>query len=144
MNERAAMSSSAGTAGPPALEVRDLRVSFRRRNRDLPVLKGVSLSIGPGEAYGLVGESGCGKTTLALAVVRYLAGIGCVDGGQILVDGRDVLALGRKELRRWRGEGVAMVYQDPASALNPAMRVGDQIAEVYRYHERISWADARR
>jgi peptide/nickel transport system ATP-binding protein len=126
-----------------ALQIDDLNVSFRRRGRDLPVIRGVSLRVGVGEAYGLVGESGCGKTTLALALMRYLASNGTVDGGSISVDGQDVLALNERELRRWRGQRVAMVYQDPASALNPAMRVGDQIAEVYQFHMSLSRTEAR-
>ena len=79
--------------------MRDLYVSFRRRGNDLPVLRGVTLNIGAGEAYGLVGESGCGKTTLALAVVRYLARNGVVHGGSISVQGQDVLGLDRESLR---------------------------------------------
>jgi peptide/nickel transport system ATP-binding protein len=127
----------------PALQIEDLRVGFRRRDRHLPVLRGVSLQIGAGEAYGLVGESGCGKTTLALALMRYLAANGSVDGGSIRVDGQDVLALGERELRSWRGQRVAMVYQDPASALNPAMRIGSQIAEIYQFHMGLSRSQAR-
>ena len=127
---------------PAALDVRDLEVTFHRRGRDLPVLKGVTLRIAPGEAYGLVGESGCGKTTLAMAALRYLASNGTVDAGQVLVEGRDVSTLSDEALRKWRGEAVAMVYQDPAAALSPAMRIGDQVAEVFRYHEGLSKAEA--
>ena len=118
-----------------ALDVRDLEVTFHRRGRRLPVLKGVTLKIEPGEAYGLVGESGCGKTTLAMAAMRYLATNGTIDAGEVLVDGQDVSTLSEEALRKWRGGKVAMVYQDPATALSPAMRIGDQLAEVYRYHE---------
>jgi peptide/nickel transport system ATP-binding protein len=125
-----------------ALEVRDLEVTFHRRGRDLPVLKGVSLRIERGEAYGLVGESGCGKTTLAMAALRYLAANGTIDAGQVLVDGQDVSALSDEAVRQWRGEQIAMVYQDPATALSPAMRIGDQVAEVFRYHEGLGKAEA--
>jgi len=132
-----------GTVEPAAaLDVRDLEVTFHRRGRDLPVLKGVTLRIEPGEAYGLVGESGCGKTTLAMAALRYLAGNGTVDAGKVLVEGRDVSTLSKEALRKWRGEAVAMVYQDPAAALSPAMRIGDQVAEVFRYHEGLPKAEA--
>ena len=130
-------------AAPAAVDVRDLEVTFHRRGRDLPVLRGITLRIEAGEAYGLVGESGCGKTTLAMAVLRYLASNGTVDRGSVLVDGQDVSKLSEEGLRKWRGEAVAMVYQDPAAALSPAMRIGDQICEIFRYHEGLSKAEAR-
>jgi peptide/nickel transport system ATP-binding protein len=127
---------------PAALDVRDLEVTFHRRGRDLPVLKGVTLRIERGEAYGLVGESGCGKTTLAMAALRYLATNGTIDAGKVLVDGQDVSTLSEDAVRKWRGEQIAMVYQDPATALSPAMRIGDQVAEVFRYHEGLGKAEA--
>ena len=95
------------------------------------MLRNVSLQVGRGESYGLVGESGCGKSTAALSVVRYLPRAGQVTGGQILVDGADVLAMDDRALRRLRAEQVAMVYQDPSNALNPSMRIGEQVAEVF-------------
>jgi len=116
---------------PPALELRDLDVAYRVRGRDRQVLRGVSFTIGRGESYGLVGESGCGKSTVALAVVRYLPGNGRVRAGSIDIAGRDVLALSRGELRRLRAESVSMVYQNPGTALNPSMRVGQQVAGVF-------------
>ncbi len=128
----------------PALSVEDLRVSYRRAGVWTPVLSSVSLTIGAGEAYGLVGESGCGKTTLALSLMRYLPRSGRVDAGVIRVDGQDLLQLGEAELRGWLGTRLAMVYQDPTSALNPSLRVGDQIAEVYRFHQALSRAEALR
>jgi peptide/nickel transport system ATP-binding protein len=118
-----------------ALDVQDLEVTFHRRGRRLPVLKGVTLKIEPGQAYGLVGESGCGKTTLAMAAMRYLASNGTLDNGRVMVDGKDVSELSEEALRKWRGGKVAMVYQDPTQALSPAMRIGAQLAEVYHYHE---------
>jgi peptide/nickel transport system ATP-binding protein len=134
--------ANAADAAPPALDVRDLEVTFHRRGRDLPVLKGVTLKIERGEAYGLVGESGCGKTTLAMAALRYLAANGTVDAGKVLVDGQDVSTLSEEAVRKWRGEQIAMVYQDPATALSPAMRIGDQVAEVFRYHEGLPKSEA--
>ena len=118
-----------------ALDVQDLEVTFHRRGRRLPVLKGITLKIEKGEAYGLVGESGCGKTTLAMAAMRYLAANGTLDNGRVLVDGQDVSELSEEALRKWRGGKVSMVYQDPTQALSPAMRIGDQLAEVFHYHE---------
>ena len=118
-----------------ALDVRDLEVTFHRRGRELPVLKGITMRIEKGQAYGLVGESGCGKTTLAMAAMRYLAANGTLDNGSVLVDGQDVSTLSEEALRKWRGGKVAMVYQDPTQALSPAMKIGDQLAEVFHYHE---------
>jgi peptide/nickel transport system ATP-binding protein len=115
----------------PALELRDLDVAYTVRGRDRQVLRGVSLQVGTGESYGLVGESGCGKSTAALAVVRYLARNGRVTDGSITVAGRDVLALGRGDLREFRARTVSMVYQNPGAALNPSIRIGDQVAEAF-------------
>jgi peptide/nickel transport system ATP-binding protein len=115
----------------PALELRDLDVVYTVRGIDRPVLRGVSLEVGRGESYGLVGESGCGKSTAALAIVRYLARNGRVSGGSISVAGRDVLGLRGGNLRRYRAETVSMVYQNPGAALNPSIRVGAQVAEAF-------------
>jgi peptide/nickel transport system ATP-binding protein len=115
-----------------ALSVEKLDLAYRVRGRDLKVLRNVTFRIGPGEAYGLVGESGCGKSTVALAVVRYLPPNGRVLGGRIRVGEHDLLTLGHEDLRRVRATTVSMVYQDPARALNPSMRIGEQIAEIFR------------
>jgi peptide/nickel transport system ATP-binding protein len=114
-----------------ALELRDLDVVYTVRGRDRQILRGVSFEIGRGESYGLVGESGCGKSTAALAIVRYLARNGRVSGGSISVAGRDVLALGGGALREFRARSVSMVYQNPGAALNPSIRVGAQVAEAF-------------
>jgi len=115
----------------PALQIRDLDVVYRVRGRDRQVLRDVSFSVARGESYGLVGESGCGKSTVALAIVRYLARNGRVRGGSIEIDGRDVVKLNEGQLRRLRADAVGMVYQNPGTALNPAIRVGRQVAEVF-------------
>ncbi len=115
----------------PALEVSDLELVYRVRGVDRPVLRGISLSIGHGLSYGLVGESGCGKSTAALGIVRYLPRNGRVTAGSIWVAGQDVLALGRRGLRDYHARTVSMVYQNPGSALNPSLRVGSQIAEAF-------------
>jgi peptide/nickel transport system ATP-binding protein len=114
-----------------ALELRDLDVVYRVRGRDRQVLRGVTLSVGRGEAYGLVGESGCGKSTAALAIVQYLPRNGRVRSGEILIDDRDVLSLSRAELLRLRADAVSMVSQNPGTALNPSIRIGRQVAEVF-------------
>jgi peptide/nickel transport system ATP-binding protein len=128
-------SAAAIELAPPALQLENLEVVYRVRGRDRQVLRGVSLSIARGESYGLVGESGCGKSTTALAVVRYLPSNGRPTSGSIQVAGRDVLTLSRRQLRKLRAEDVAMVYQDPSQALNPSMRVGAQVAEVFRVRD---------
>ena len=114
-----------------ALELRDLDVVYRVRGIDRPVLRGVSFEITRGQSYGLVGESGCGKSTAALAIVRYLARNGRVTGGSISVAGTDVLRLGGGALREYRARRVSMVYQNPGAALNPSIRVGKQVAEAF-------------
>ena len=118
-----------GTA--PALELEQLDVVFRVRGKDRQVLRGVTLAVERGESYGLVGESGCGKSTVALAIVRYLARNGRVRSGGIRIASKDVLALNGAELRRLRANDVAMVYQNPGAALNPALKVGAQVVESF-------------
>ncbi|HKY95530.1 MAG TPA: ABC transporter ATP-binding protein, partial [Kiloniellales bacterium] len=118
----------------PVVEIAALSLAFRRRGRLLPVIRDLSLSIGAGEAFGLVGESGCGKSTVAMAIMRYLPDNAVVTGGGIRLFGEDSLNADPATLRQWRGERIAMVYQDPGSALNPALRIGTQVAEVFRYH----------
>ena len=115
----------------PALEVCDLDLVYRVRGIDRPVLRGVSLSIVRGRSYGLVGESGCGKSTAALGIVRYLPRNGRVTGGTISVAGQNVLALGRRALREYHARTVSMVYQNPGSALNPSLKIGAQVAEAF-------------
>jgi peptide/nickel transport system ATP-binding protein len=106
-------------------------VSYRVRGMPRRVLHQVSFAIGRGEAYGLVGESGCGKSTAALSAVRYLPRNGKVSAGTIKVNGRDIVAMGKRELRDLRRTSVSMVYQDPGRALNPSLPIGRQVAEVY-------------
>ena len=114
-----------------ALELEELDVVYRVRGRDRQVLRGVSLIVQRGEAYGLVGESGCGKSTAALAIVQYLPRNGRIRSGEIRIAGRDVLSRSPRELRALRAEDVSMVYQNPGTALNPAIRIGKQVAEVF-------------
>ena len=125
------MNSEREKASNAALELRELDVAYRVRGQDRQVLRELSLRVERGESYGLVGESGCGKSTTALAVVRYLPRNGRVRTGTVLVDGRDVWTLGQRELRQFRANAVSMVYQNPSAALNPSLRVGRQLAEVF-------------
>ncbi len=119
-------------APPPVLEVDNLEVAFRVRGVDREAIRGVSFEIGRNQSFGLVGESGCGKTTIAMAAVRYLAGNAVVKAGTIRLNGQDLFSLGQAELRRLRSTVVSMVYQNPATALNPSIRAGAQVAEVFR------------
>jgi len=128
---------------PPLLDVRNLSVHFGTREGPLRALRDVSLSVAPGETFGLAGESGSGKTTLGYAILRALARNARVTSGEIRFEGRDLLGLGGAEIRRIRGRRIAMVYQDPKSALNPTMTVGRQIAEVLEIHERQPARGAR-
>ncbi len=116
------------------LDVRGLDVAYRVRGIERQVLRGVDLSVGRGETLGLVGESGCGKSTAALAAIRYLPRNGRVQGGVVTVAGRDVWSLSRAELRAFYSSEVGIVYQNPAAALNPSLRVGRQVAEVFEVH----------
>ena len=116
----------------PAIELEDLEVVYRVRGIDRSVLRGVTFTIGEGEAYGLVGESGCGKTTAALAIMRYLPRNGRVVSGSIRVGGEDLVRMRDADVRRLRATKISMVYQNPGAALNPSIRVGAQVAEVFR------------
>jgi peptide/nickel transport system ATP-binding protein len=114
-----------------ALTLSHVEISYRVRRAQQRVVRDVSFNVARGESFGLVGESGCGKSTIALAIVRYLAHNGSVSGGRIDIDGRDVLSLSADELRQLRARNVSMVYQEPGRALNPSILVGRQVAEVY-------------
>jgi len=127
----------------PVLDVRHLRVIYTTRAGEVTVIPDLSLSLEAGEAFGLVGESGCGKSTVALSIVRYLGRTGRIGGGQILVEGRDLTTLGDAALRTIRGRRIAMVYQDPVASLNPVMTVGRQLMEVQMIHERVGARVAR-
>jgi peptide/nickel transport system ATP-binding protein len=128
----------------PILEVEGLSVVYDGEDGSFHAVEDVSFSLHRDEVLGLVGESGSGKTTLALAIVRYLAENGRIASGSIRFDGIDLVRLGEGALRRVRGSRISMVYQDPAAALNPAIRVGEQIAEVFRTHFHDSQRAARR
>jgi peptide/nickel transport system ATP-binding protein len=122
---------SAPTTTVNALELDDVHVDYRVRGNWKEVLRGVSLTVGPGESFGLVGESGCGKSTAAFAALRYLPRNGRVRSGSIKVAGADLLAMTSAKVRDMRRTEVSMVYQNPTAALNPTIHVGDQVAEVF-------------
>src|SRR6185437_16032263 len=129
--DQASSASSALAASGPALVVSNMDVTYRVRGQDRLALRNVSFSIGRGESYGLVGESGSGKSTAALALVRYLPSNGRVSGGTISINGLNPLSMGKRDLRQLRARTISMVYQEPGRALNPSLRVGRQIAEVF-------------
>jgi peptide/nickel transport system ATP-binding protein len=129
--DQAPSASSALAAPGPALVVSNMDVTYRVRGQDRLALRNVSFSIGRGESYGLVGESGSGKSTAALALVRYLPSNGRVSAGSISINGLNPLSMGKKDLRQLRARTISMVYQEPGRALNPSLRVGRQIAEVF-------------
>ena len=119
----------------PILEIENLSISFFTRLREIPAVMDFSCTVMPGEAMGLVGESGCGKSTVALAVMRDLGKNGRIVGGSIRFKGRDLTNMTEEDLRQIRGSEIAMIYQEPMASLNPAMRIGDQLAEVPMIHQ---------
>ncbi|MDO9638782.1 MAG: ABC transporter ATP-binding protein [Pseudotabrizicola sp.] len=126
----------------PILEIENLSISFFTRLREIPAVMDFSCTVMPGESMGLVGESGCGKSTVALAVMRDLGKNGRIVSGSIKFKGRDLTHMTEEELRHIRGSEIAMIYQEPMASLNPAMRVGDQLAEVPMIHQGMNRADA--
>ena len=131
----------------PILQIENLSISFFTRMREIPAVMDFSCTVMAGEAMGLVGESGCGKSTVALAVMRDLGKNGRITGGRILFKGRDLTTMGDEDLRQIRGSEIAMIYQEPMASLNPAMKIGAQLAEVPMIHQGMgrdeAWALAR-
>ncbi len=121
------------------LEVRDLVVTFDTPEGQVRPVDGVSLILDAGETLSLVGESGCGKTVLALSILRLVTEPGRIASGQILWKGRDLLTLTPRQMRTVRGREIAMIFQEPMTALNPVFTVGNQIAETMVVHQRKSW-----
>ncbi len=122
----------------PILEIEGLSISFFTRIREIPAVMDFSCTIQPGEALGLVGESGCGKSTVALGVMQDLGVNGRIVGGSIKFKGRDLNLMSDEELRDIRGSEIAMIYQEPMASLNPAMKIGRQLMEVPMIHEGVS------
>ena len=129
-------------SAPPLVKIDRLAVTFFTPRGSVRALRNVSLEVGRGEVLGVVGESGCGKSTMAFAIMGYLPGTTRVDG-TIQFEGREIADMRSGELRELRGNRIAMVYQDPATSLNPTMRVGPQIEEVLRTHLNLDAAAAR-
>ncbi|MBW4708761.1 ABC transporter ATP-binding protein [Roseobacter sp. YSTF-M11] len=126
----------------PILEIDKLSISFFTRLREIPAVMDFSVKVRPGEAVGLVGESGCGKSTVALGVMQDLGKNGRIVGGSIKFKGRDLAEMSAEELRDIRGSEIAMIYQEPMASLNPAMKIGKQLMEVPMIHQGMNEKDA--
>jgi len=126
------------TNRPPLLELRDLVVEYGTERGAVTAVNGVSLTIAPGEIVGLAGESGCGKSTIANAILQVIRPPGRIAGGEILFKGRNLVGLPNSELRRIRWRDIAMVFQSAMSSLNPVTRVEDQFVDMFRAHQKIS------
>lgn len=120
----------------PLLDVQHLGVAFEGARSTVTAVDDVSFQIAPGEALGLVGESGSGKSVTAFAILRLLQPPGRVTRGRVMFEGRDLLALPERDMRRIRGARISLIFQEPMTALDPVMRVGDQIAEALTVHGR--------
>ena len=120
----------------PILECENLAISYFTRQGEIPAVVDFNLKVMPGEAVGVVGESGCGKSTVALAIMCYLGKNGRIVNGSLKFKGRDMTKMSQEELRQLRGSEIAMVYQEPMASLNPALRIGLQLMEVPLYHEK--------
>jgi len=128
----------------PLLVVENLKTVFSHKNRSLDAVNGLNLSIDRGETVALVGESGSGKTMTALSILRLVPEPGRIIEGKIFFQGVDLLTLSRKQMQAVRGREIGLVLQDPLSALNPVMRVGEQLAEIFWYHFRYSHRQAKK
>jgi peptide/nickel transport system ATP-binding protein len=118
----------------PILSVGDLHCQFNTKEGAVRALNGVSLSLDAGKVMAVVGESGCGKTTLALAILRLIAFPGQITGGSIRFEGREVLTMSEEELRQLRGRAISIIFQDPVSGLNPVLPIGRQVEEILASH----------
>jgi peptide/nickel transport system ATP-binding protein/oligopeptide transport system ATP-binding protein len=127
----------------PLIEVKNLEVQFEVRGVILRAVDDVSFTIAPGETLGLVGESGCGKSVTASAIMRLVPQPpGRIAGGQILFDGMDLLTLSENQMRSIRGNRISVIFQEPMTSLNPVYTVGDQVAEVIQLHQKLKRKEA--
>jgi peptide/nickel transport system ATP-binding protein len=131
-------------AAQKVLEVDNLNIAYKTRKHLLPAVRQVSFSINRRETIGIVGESGCGKSTVAFGIVNFLGQNGRITGGSVKFEGSELVGRSEKDLNRLRGDRIAMVYQDPMAALNPTVRIGEQLAEVLTAHRDITWEAARK
>ena len=123
---------------PPVLDIENLSIAYKIRGGEILAVRNITYRIQPGEVFAVVGESGCGKSTVAWAVTNFLGNNGYVKNGSIKLEGRELVNLDKKELNRLRGNKYTMVYQDPMQSLNPSLKIGLQMREVLKYHSNIS------
>jgi peptide/nickel transport system ATP-binding protein len=131
-------------SGKPLLEVENLRIDLTVGDAKFPAVQDVSFTIGQGETFGLVGESGCGKSITSLALIGLLRHPLSIGGGTIRFDGREIQNLSPGEMRKLRGNRISMIFQEPMTALNPLSPVGRQIAEMFVLHKGATWTEAER
>jgi len=127
----------------PVLICKDLCISYYTRAGEIPAVVDFSLTVKPGETIGIVGESGCGKSTVAMAIMQYMGANGGIKSGSIRFKGRDLTLLNENELRSIRGSEISMIYQEPFASLNPSLKISTQLMEVPLAHEDISKDEAR-
>ena len=128
----------------PVLEIENLAVAYKVRGGEVEAVQNVTLDIKKGESHGIVGESGCGKSTVAWSIINFLGANGYVKRGTIKFQGKNLVGKRGEELRRLRGDQIAMVYQDPMQSLNPSMQLGEQMKEVLTVHQGLSSAEAQK
>jgi peptide/nickel transport system ATP-binding protein len=136
------MQESSTSENNTVLEVENLQISYETRKGDVEAIQGVSFKVGEAETVGLVGESGCGKSTIAFGIVNFLGSNGKIVDGSIRFQGQELVGRSQKELKKLRGDRISMVFQDPMQALNPSVRLGEQLAEVLTCHRDISQEEA--
>lgn len=126
------------------LKIKDLKVEFSTGKGKNVAVDGVDISIHKGEIFGIVGESGCGKSMTSLSVLRLIASPGKITGGEIWYDGQDILTMSEKELQqKIRGNKIAMIFQEPMTSLNPLLTIGEQIVEPLRLHQKMNRKEAK-